>query len=71
MDFDKVKVTIDVRTDSTKLTPEDEVLNAAEDWAAARSALLELLSIKDPEFMKRLNALSDAEDKLARAVRKL
>ena len=43
------------------------VLKAAKAWAVARSAMVDM-PMSSPDWRNRLNALSEAEDKLARAV---
>lgn len=46
------------------------VLHASENWLRAREELLEL-TVSDPAYATCLNALSNAEDALARAVREI
>ena len=47
-----------------------DVLDAAAEWSAARSAL-NTLHITDPEFSAAINRLAEAEHRLQQAVRRL
>lgn len=47
----------------------EEILIAAAAWLAMRDKLL-ALPIRAPDYLKHLNDLSEAEDMLAKAVRK-